>query len=100
MKTFVRNLNRILQRTKDISRNRMCVTALRISDIKRLKWEHVIRRDAVSYLNIASQKTGYENLIKLPDFALAIFKKYKGRRKQLLPVLLLCRLNKRIKRNL
>jgi integrase len=93
---FNQKLTPHLQKTKDIFIIG-CITALRISDIKRLKWQHVITRDGISYLNIASQKTGYENLIKLPDFALAILKKYKGKQKQLLPVPILSRFNIRIK---
>jgi len=74
-----------------------CVTALRISDIQRLKRQHFIVRDGLYYLNIASKKTGYESLIKLPDFAVAILKKYRGTPKQLLPVPILCRFNVRLK---
>ncbi|SFP79798.1 tyrosine-type recombinase/integrase [Parafilimonas terrae] len=93
---FNQQLNPHLQKAKDIFIIG-CVTALRISDIKRLRQHHIIRRDGATYLNITSQKTGYESLIKLPGFATAILEKYKCKQKLLLPVPILCRFNLRIK---
>jgi len=93
---FHEKLSRHLQVTKDIFIVG-CVTALRISDIRRLKRQHFIVRDGLQYLNIASKKTGYESLIKLPDFAVTIIKKYKSKTNQLLPIPILCRFNARLK---
>jgi len=74
-----------------------CITGLRFGDLKRLKSQHVVYRDACTYLNIATQKTNYETFIKLPDFCIEIIKKYRGNRKRLLPVPILCKFNKYLK---
>lgn len=83
---FNQQLKPHLQKTKDIFIIGY-ITALRISDIKRLRQHHIISRDGTTYLNITSPKTGYESLIKLPDFAAAILRKYRSKQKLLLPVL-------------
>lgn len=93
---FNEKLSKPLRITKDIFIIG-CVTALRISDLRRLKRQHFIVRDGLHYLNISSKKTGYESLIKLPGFAVSILKKYNHCMKQLLPVPILCRFNMRLK---
>lgn len=93
--TFNDKLKSHLQKTKDIFIVG-CLTGLRISDVRRLKQQHVVNRDGNTYLNIAAQKTGYETLVKLPEFCIAIIKKYKSKQK-LLPVPITCRFNKRLK---
>lgn len=93
--TFNDKLKPHLQTAKDIFIVG-CLTGLRISDVRRLKQQHVVARDGNTYLNIAAQKTGYETLVKLPEFCVAIIRKYKGKQK-LLPVPIACRFNKRLK---
>jgi integrase len=74
-----------------------CATGLRISDLRRLKSQHIIYRDGFTYVNISTQKVGYETLIKLPPFCLDIITKYKGKEKKLLPLALDSRFNTRIR---
>jgi len=92
---FNNRLKSHLQKTKDIFIVG-CLTGLRISDVQRLRPQHLVIRDGNTYLNIAAQKTGYETLVKLPDFCIAIIKKYKSKQR-LLPVPITCRFNKRLK---
>jgi integrase len=95
-KSFNQKLKLHLNKAKDIFIVG-CLTGLRISDLKRLKRQHLIHRDGNSYLNIATQKTGYDSIVKLPEFCVVILSKYKGRQKQLLPVPITCRFNKYLK---
>lgn len=74
-----------------------CTVALRVSDLFRLKWSDVRIVQDQYFLSIRSLKTNVDTLIKLPDYAIAIIKKYKKRQKGLLPSFSLSSINDGIK---
>jgi len=95
-KAFEMSLPGYLQKAKDVFVFG-CTTGLRISDIRRLRLQHIVYRDGATYVNISTQKVGYETLIKLPSFCMDIIRKYKFQKKKLLPIALDSRFNTRIR---
>ncbi len=95
-KPFASKLPDHLQKVKDIFVFG-CSTGLRISDLRRLKPENIIRRDGCTYLNINTKKTGYETLIRLAPYCIDIIAKYKGSSGKLLPLTIDTRFNSYVK---
>jgi integrase len=95
-KDFEQSLCAYLQYAKDVFIFG-CATGLRISDLRRLKQQHIVQRDGVTYVNISTQKVGYDTLIKVPGFCIDILKKYKHLKTRLLPIALDSRFNTRIR---
>jgi len=93
---FAARLNPQLTKAKDVFIFG-CATGLRISDLRRLKAQHIIRRDGATYINIKTQKVGYETLIKLPPFCIYIIQQYKALKTKLLPIAQDSRFNTRIR---
>lgn len=62
-----------------------CTVALRVSDLLNLEEKNLIIQGDKYYVNVKSQKTKTKTLIKLPDYAIDIIKKYEGQQKTLLP---------------
>ncbi|MFZ1611487.1 MAG: tyrosine-type recombinase/integrase [Chitinophagales bacterium] len=73
-----------------------CTVGLRFSDLMSLTKTNVECTSLSYYLNVRSGKTSVDTRIKLPEYAVAILKKYRGR-KQLLPQVSNNRLNENIK---
>ncbi|MBS1633332.1 MAG: tyrosine-type recombinase/integrase [Bacteroidetes bacterium] len=97
-KEFVQSLNPFVRRACDIFVFG-CTVALRISDLMKLKKNHLIKTGNGTLLNLFTEKTGAEVRIPLPDYILEII--YRNRvkaGKYLLPRLSCSNLNKQIKR--
>ena len=75
-----------------------CTVALRVSDLLNLSRKNLIIQDDNYYINVKSQKTKTKTSIKLPDYATAIIKKYKGKQKTLLPTISMGYLDIQVKR--
>ncbi len=73
---FHKSLTPALRRTKDIFVFG-CTTGLRFSDIFRLTNKNFEKQHDDWYLKIKSQKTKTYSFIKLPQYAVAIYKKHK-----------------------
>lgn len=74
-----------------------CTVALRYSDLMKLKPDNLHYYNNAYYLKVTSQKTNINTSIKLPDYAVAILKKYHRQQKTLLPVLSNARMNHNLK---
>ncbi len=72
---FEKSLPASLQRTKDIFVFG-CTVGLRYQDLMRLKKQHIQFAEDGVYVVLHTQKTGTAVKIPLPDYAMAIFKKY------------------------
>ncbi len=77
-KEFEDELSYTLKRIKDIFVFG-CTTGLRYSDIFLLTNKNFEKQENVWYLKIKSQKTKTYSLIRLPNYAIEIYKKYKTR---------------------
>jgi integrase len=77
-------LNSRLQRVRDMFVFG-CTVALRVSDLLALKKSNLRIAGDNWYLVVRSQKTKTDTQVKLPDYAVAILKKYKFRNGKLLP---------------
>jgi integrase len=75
-----------------------CTVALRVSDMMSIKPYHLVKQDTGYYLKVKSQKTNTDTSIKLPEYAIEIINKYKGKQKTLLPVFTAPHLNRQLKR--
>jgi len=75
-----------------------CTVALRFSDLVALTKSHIRTVGDTCYLAVRSIKTNTETLIKLPDYAADIIRKYSKLKKRLLPRFNNANLNKFIKR--
>ena len=78
-----------------------CSTALRYSDLLNIRVKDIEVQPGGHFLNMHTLKTGTEVNIKLPSFAVEIFKKYsfhKGLRQKLFGILSLSCFNKNLKR--
>jgi site-specific recombinase XerD len=73
-----------------------CTVALRVSDLLRLKKTNIRITNQQYYLAVRSVKTSTDTLIKLPEYAVKIVKRYKAH-KMLLPAFSKPGLNKYIK---
>jgi integrase len=62
-----------------------CTVALRISDLLQLTVKNLVVQNNNYYLRVKSQKTATMTSIKLPDYAVALIKKYEGKYATLLP---------------
>lgn len=62
-----------------------CTVALRISDLLQLSRKNLVVKGGNYYIQVRSQKTNTFTIIKLPNYAVAIIEKYKGKQKTLLP---------------
>lgn len=96
-KEFEESLPRDLKLTKDIFVFG-CTVALRISDLMNIKPYHLVKQENGYYIKVKSQKTNVDTSIKLPDYAVEILNKYKGRHKTLLPIYSAPHLNRQLKR--
>ena len=95
-KEFASNLSERLRKTKDVFVFG-CTVALRVSDIMSLKRFNLEQMNGQYYLKVISRKTETLTRIKLPDYAVAILKKYKNKYKTLFPPISLFNLNKNIR---
>ncbi len=95
-KEFEVSLSPPLLRTKDAFIIG-CTCGLRFSDLLALKKTNLEQRDGHTYLTSKSKKTGKEIMVKLPDYAMAILKKYNRTQRTLLPTISLYRFNANIK---
>lgn len=75
-----------------------CTVGLRFSDLIRLKKSNVRKVRDQYFLGIISRKTNVESLIKLPDYAVEIIKRYEKLKTRLLPKFNIVNLNKFIKK--
>jgi site-specific recombinase XerD len=99
-KEFEKSLSISLQKTKDIFVFG-CTVALRFSDLSSLMSSNLRISNDAWYLDARAKKTGACLLMKLPDYATDILKKYarnKRRTYNLLPPISNARLNKNIKK--
>jgi integrase len=96
-KEFEDSLPDHLQRTKDLFVIG-CTTGLRFSDLRNLKKSNILYRDGQVYLNTKTKKTGTDVLVKLPDYAESIFRKYTKVSKSFLPAYSLNRFNNNVKK--
>ena len=78
--------NRELEKVKDIFVFG-CTVALRVSDLLSLTPKNLIIKNDKYYLTVKSKKTKTKTSIKLPDYAIAIIKKYHKQQKTLLPTI-------------
>jgi len=69
-----------------------CTVALRYSDLINLERSNLVNENYQLYLKVQSKKTQTYTRIKLPEYVVQIFKKYKHKKK-LLPYYNLVRLN-------
>jgi integrase len=92
---FEKSLGLYLQKSKDIFVFG-CTVGLRVSDLMRLTKKNIEKRGNGIYLKVCTQKTMKEIRVKLPEYAINILAKYKGR-KFLLPVISKGRLNLNVK---
>lgn len=74
-----------------------CTVALRVSDLLSLKKSNLRQMGEGMYIIVRSKKTATDTLVRLPDYAVAILKKYKRQRSKLLPHFNKVNLNKYIK---
>ena len=74
-KPFEASLPRSLQRTKDIFVFG-CTVALRYKDLMQLKKDNIQYSPESTHVVLHTQKTGAEIKVPLPDYAIAIVKKY------------------------
>lgn len=74
-----------------------CTVALRLSDLLRLKRANLRENAGQYYLAVRSQKTATDSLVRLPDYAVDIVKKYRKSKTRLLPSFNKVNLNKYIK---
>ena len=95
-KAFEASLPEYLQRTKDVFVFG-CTVGLRISDLFALRKSNLETSEGRWYLSVRSRKTGERSRVALPDYAMAILKKYRRTAKTLLPRLSISRLNGNIK---
>lgn len=95
-KDFENSLSGHLKRTKDIFVFG-CTIALRLSDLTSLTQSNIISANGSYYLAVRSKKTKTYTRVKLPDYAIDIIQKYKGRSSQLFPQISKFNLNKYIK---
>ncbi len=93
---FENRLSEKLKRTKDIFVFG-CTVALRVSDLMKIRPHHLEIIGENYYLKVHSKKTLTYTRIKLPDYSVAIVRKYKGKQKHLLPQTSLFNLNKNIR---
>lgn len=96
-RAFEEQLNPFMQRVKDVFVFG-CTVALRYSDLMQLKQSNLRVNGEQWSLCVRSQKTGTDTIIKLPDYAIAIVKKYKKRSTRLLPFYSASNFNKYVKR--
>lgn len=75
-----------------------CTVALRFSDLMSLLPLHLVKKDNGEYLVVRAQKTGFQSSLKLPQYALDILTKYKGKQKNLLPIYSRGYFNKQLKK--
>ena len=94
-KNFEMSLTDRLKKTKDIFVVG-CYVGLRFGDLMQLKKSNLEFVSGCYYLRVNSNKTGTETTIKLPEYIVAIFEKYK-KLKFLLPGLSNGQLNKNVK---
>jgi len=90
--TFEDSLSPILMKVKDIFVVG-CTVALRYSDLINLKTLNLEMENKQYYLKVQSKKTKVYTRIKLPEYVVKIFSKYKNNRQRLLPYFNLVRLN-------
>jgi integrase len=62
-----------------------CTVALRVSDLLKLSKKNLQVQGDKYYIQVKSQKTNTHTAIKLPDYAIEIIQKHKGRQSTLLP---------------
>lgn len=74
-----------------------CTVALRVSDLLQLKRNHLRETGGHYYLAVRSKKTSTDTLIRLPDYAIDIIRKYRRQKTKLLPAFNKVNLNKYIK---
>ena len=72
---FEEKLTAALKRTKDIF-VLGCIVGLRFSDMMRIKKQNIAIIEGQWYLNMRSQKTATDTMVKLPPAAIHIFQKY------------------------
>lgn len=96
-KNFENQANKILIKVKDIFIIG-CTVALRYSDLMSLKKTNLQIYNNQYYLRTQSNKTKIYTNIKLPDYAVEIFKKYTRKSNYLLPYFNLVQLNKHVKK--
>lgn len=75
-----------------------CTVALRVSDLLALRKSSIRLVNGVHYLSVRSVKTSTDTLVRLPDYAVAILKKYEKKTTRLLPAFNKGNLNNYIKR--
>lgn len=74
-----------------------CTVALRVSDILSLTKKNILQKSGDFYINVKSQKTNTSTSIKIPNYAIDIIQKYKGKQKTLLPAISVPWFNKQLK---
>ena len=89
---FEQKLRPVMKEVKDIFVIG-CNVSLRYSDLIELKRDNLEKINQDYYLKVQSQKTKIYTRIKLPNYAVEIFKRYSKRGKRLLPYFNLVRLN-------
>lgn len=90
-------LTPVLRRVKDIFIFG-CAVGLRYSDLINLELANIEVNDCNTYIKVQSKKTETFTKVKLPDYAVDIINKYKGKsKKRLLPFINKVFLNKKIK---
>lgn len=75
-----------------------CTVALRVSDLLALTRSNLTVKDGQYYVSVKSKKTKTSTSIKLPDYCVAIIKKYKGKQRTLLPKISVAWYNTQLKK--
>lgn len=83
-KTFEESINKKMQQVKDVFVFG-CTVALRISDLLALRKNNLRITGGTWFLIVRSKKTHADTQIRLPDYAVAILKKYQFKNNKLLP---------------
>ena len=95
-KVFESLLPEHLRKTKDIFVFG-CTVALRVSDLMQLKLYNLEIIDEHYYLKVISKKTQSQTRIRLPEHAIEIINRYRGKQRTLLPQISLFNLNNNIR---
>jgi integrase len=74
-----------------------CTIALRYSDLMNLTKANLLNTDSKYYLAVRSKKTKTFTQVRLPDYAVEIFKKYRKTQRTLIPTISKHNLNKYLK---
>lgn len=95
--TFHEQLTPSLKKTKDLF-VLGCIVGLRFSDMMRIKKQNIAIIEGQWYLNMRSQKTATDTMVKLPPAAIHIFQKYEKNKPTYFRTISLNQFNRNLKK--